>query len=255
MATVHGEQRIGDARVLVQDAVSEYVREAITAAGSLYAFAARREDAETIMGRGTIYVIPGPGQGRWVIRHLSHGGLLAPLTGDLFPAFGVERPFNEFRIAQRLREMGVATPEVVAAAVYPSGPMYRGEVARVEIADARDLADSLFGAPTLDRRTRLDILAAAGRLLRSMHRAGLIHPDLNLRNILIELGGGRPVAHIIDLEKCRLVPHAPQRWVRRMMRRLRRSVRKFEALTGRSIGDPEWHAFQRAYAGGEDGEG
>ena len=251
----HDEERIGGARVIAEPAVLEFVRTAITSSGSLYAYAAARDEAEPMKGRGTLYVISGPDSNRWVVRHLSHGGLLAPLTGDLFFPFGLERPYNELRVAKRLREVGVPTPEVLAAVVYPSGLMYRGDVARLEIPEARDLADCLFGQPDLDPAARSDILRAAGGTLGSAWRAGLIHPDLNLRNILVQFRDAEPKAFIIDLEKCRLVLQVPQTRLQRMIARLERSARKFEAQTGRRISDSEWDALREGYDEGKHGEG
>jgi Ser/Thr protein kinase RdoA (MazF antagonist) len=133
--------------------------------------------------------------------------------------------------------------------------MYRGDVARLEIADARDLADCLFKPPELDEALRSDVMRAAGRLLASTRRAGLIHPDLNLRNILVRLGEAAPVAFIIDLEKCRLVDGVSRHRSARMIARLERSARRFEAQTSQPISASEWETFRLGYAEGEHGKG
>jgi 3-deoxy-D-manno-octulosonic acid kinase len=46
-----------------------------------------------------------------VVRHAWHGGLLAPLTRDLFAP--PTRAPHELRVALRLADAGVPTPEVV----------------------------------------------------------------------------------------------------------------------------------------------
>ncbi len=239
--------RVHGAHVIVQETALPFVRDAIAGAGGLYDYAAAHPEAEAIQGRGRLYVIPGPGSDRWVIRHLTHGGMLAPLTGDRFVMRGTPRPFNELLLANKLNDIGIRTPEVVAAAVYPSGLIYRGEVARAEVTGALDLAECLFADSGLEEPRRHEVLAAAGQLMASLHLAGVAHPDLNLRNILIELGEGAPRAVIIDLEKCTVVPELSRRQRRRMIRRFGRSARRFEESTGRRLNLKEWETFRAAY--------
>jgi 3-deoxy-D-manno-octulosonic acid kinase len=241
------EIRVDGARAIVRTPVLEFVRDAIRSHGTLYEFAAARPGAEKLRGRGVLYVIEGPGPGRWVVRHLHRGGLLAPLTRDRFLRVGPRRPHNELRVSCALRSLGIPTPEVLVSVVYPSGIIYRGDVARDEVPDARDLADCLFGEPSLDEADRIAAMAAAGRLVRWLHLRGVIHPDLNLRNILLEWAGRPPRPYVLDLDKCRTVARVPASRRRRMLRRLRRSARRFEERTGRRIGDHEWECFEMAY--------
>lgn len=242
------ERRIAGAHVIVRSDALGFVEEALAASGTLYDYAAARPEADTLAGRQTIYVIRGPDTQRWILRHLSHGGRLAPITRDRFLRIGLPRPFNELRVAWQLREIGIPTPEVVAAAVYDERFVYRGDVAREEISPARDLASSLFGDPALNPVDRKAVLAAAGRLLGRLHGAGVIHPDLNLRNILIERSHEAARAFILDVEKCRIAAQVP-RWRRRaMLIRLKRSARKFEENSGREVSDQEWKIFHSAYA-------
>ncbi len=103
----------------------------------------------------------------------------------------------------------------------------------------------------MGREPRRRALAAAGRLVGALHRAGLQHPDLNLKNLLVQTDRqARHRAYIIDLEKCRLLDHLPQRKRARMLTRLRRSIRRFEQQTGQRLQDPEWEAFMSAYGEG-----
>lgn len=239
---------VGRADIIATPIALAFVREAIAAAGSLYDHAASRPGADTIRGRGTIYLVPGPDDNRWLIRRLTHGGVLAPISGDRFLRIGRPRPFNELRLSWQLRELGLPTPRVHAAVVYPHGLFYRGEVARQHVAPARDLAALLFADPNRPRPERQAALAAAGRLLGKLHRVGLVHPDLNLRNVLIETTDGAPRAYILDLEKCRRVERLTVGQRRRMLARLRRSARRFEQRGGGAVSEREWEAFENAYA-------
>jgi 3-deoxy-D-manno-octulosonic acid kinase len=241
--------RIGGARIVVREADATFVRDALAEAGSLYSYAARHPDAQQMRGRQTLYVIPGPRAARWVVRRLSHGGLLAPVTGDRFLRACGLRPLRELRLAHELAALGIPTPPVAAAVVYPRGPLYRGEIAREEITGALDLGACLYGKARLAEPGRRAALAAAGRLVRSLHEAGLLHPDLNLRNILVQSPGAAPRAYILDIEKCRRVARlrAPSR--KRMLHRLRRSARRFEERTGQRLSPEEWEEFRQAYGG------
>ncbi len=240
-------ERIGRALAVVREEGLAFVRDAVGAAGTLYDYAASLAGAEPIKGRGTVYLIPGPGRRRWVVRRLSHGGLLAPLTGDRFLRLGVPRPVNELSLALRLQELGVPTPRVAAALVYPAGLVYRGEVARDEITGALDLAACLFGGRRLAEPERRAALSAAGELIAALHRAGVIHPDLNLRNVLVRLGDEGPRAYILDVEKCRVAARLSNAARERMLRRFRRSARKFEEGTGERLSRAEWEALQGSY--------
>jgi hypothetical protein len=74
----------------------------------------------------------------------------------------------------------------------------------------------LAGSVTLDRALsgasgsrRAALLSAAGRALARWHHAGLVHPDLNLGNVLVCLRAGHPPEAgdlwVIDLEGARVV--------------------------------------------------
>jgi hypothetical protein len=243
--------RIGRAIVVAQPAAFPFVEAAIAQFGTVYDYAARHPETEAIPGRSTVFVVPGPGAERWLVRRLTHGGLLAPLTRDRFLRFGRPRPFNELWLSHRFRELKIATPRVVAAAVYPSGPVYRGEVARDYIADGDDLAACLFADDRFTDDYRREAMAAAGRLLCSLFEAGVVHRDLNLRNVLVRRSGGvgeaeRLDAAILDIEKCSLRRSLSEGQRRRMIERFRRSARRFEERTRRRVDPAEWQAFHAA---------
>lgn len=244
----YSEGRWDTARIVARHEALHHVQERIAAHGSLYAYAAAHPEARSMEGRRRIYVVPAPGGGRWLIRRLSHGGLLAPITRDLFLRAGTPRPLNELRLSCELRRRSIETPAVIAAVVYRAGPLlYRGEVAREEVPEALDLAGCLFGPRKMDAERRLCVLAAAGSLVGALHRVGLSHPDLNLRNVLVRPWDAEPTAYILDLEKCRLL-NSLSGWRRGLMlRRLRRSARRFEERTGERLGAGEWAAFDQAY--------
>ena len=246
----YAHKAMAGAHVLALETDLAFVAQAIDWAGGLHAYAARNSEAEKVQGRSTAFIIPAPDSGRWLVRHLTHGGFVSAITGDRFMRHGTPRPFNELRISVELRELGVRTPEVPAAVVYPFGPFYRGDIARRWIGDARDLASCLFAEPDLSKHQRADVLEAAGRLVRRLDDLGVGHPDLNARNILIEWSDESPRAHVIDLEKCRIDPQLPGWKRRRMFKRLTGSLYKFQNLTGRPLTGAERDILRLTYADG-----
>ena len=63
---------------------------------TIYAHAAAHPERRELSGRGPAYAIP-LGPARVVVRHVRHGGLLAPVTRDLFLA--PTRPIRVGRFA------------------------------------------------------------------------------------------------------------------------------------------------------------
>src|SRR5262249_34882048 len=80
---------VGAIEVVSANAVASAIPAALQAGSStLYGYARRHTDAKPLAGRGVAYAVPlpGPRDIRAVVRHNQHGGLLGPLTRDLFLA-------------------------------------------------------------------------------------------------------------------------------------------------------------------------
>lgn len=222
------------------------VRAAIARAGTLHRFAATHPDALRLEGRGPAHAIPAENGARWIVRHYRRGGALRRLLGDRYSPFHEPRPFRELRVVTEARRRGIRTPEVVAALHYSAVVHVRGDIAHRFLPDSLDLAAAVFG-DLLERPVQLAAAAAAGALLRDAHERGLIHPDLNLKNFLLDLGDGAPRAWLLDLDRARFVRTVGERQRDAMLRRVDRSFAKFEAQTRRSARDAR-AAFHDAYA-------
>lgn len=139
------------------------------------------------------------GGARGILKHYRHGGLAEALFGDLF--FGLRRPFREFLASERARQLGVPTIPLLAARVKAFATLfYRGDVLLRELPGARDLG-ALLTAPPDSARARNRVVRAAARAVRRMHDAGLIHGDLNLRNLLVHEGPEGFAAYVVDLDQ------------------------------------------------------
>ncbi len=231
--------------------------------GTLAVAAAADPEAETLAGRGRVYVVPSPRGERWVVRHYHRGGAVAPLLGDRYLRIGTPRPLRELRLGWALEERGLPTPAHIGAAVYPAGIWYRGDLVTRYVPGSRDLAAVLFPGRSLaggtgpatdsngddgpDSPDPRSAMMVTGRLFRTLHDGGVIHPDLNLKNVLIAGTGAAPSARVLDLDGARLADRVDEAARRRMIERFWRSARKWETATGRAL-EPGWgDAFQAGY--------
>jgi 3-deoxy-D-manno-octulosonic acid kinase len=191
-------------------------------------------------GREAHPVVTLPNGTRVVVRRYRRGGLMRLVNRGLY--FGGNRAFDELRAAERARAGGVRTPQVVAAIERPARMAgYRAWLATELVADGRDFAAWL--AAEDDETKRDAVIREAARQIARMHAAGVAHPDLNLRNLLV--AGGE--VWLLDFDKATGAPDpvAPARR-ERDLRRLARSARKLEA----PLTPAHWAAFREGYGDG-----
>lgn len=208
------------------------------AAGSLYDYAAHHPDARPLRGRGVAYAVPLPdGETRVVVRRSRHGGWLAPLTGELF--LSPTRAPHELQVSLRLAREGIPTPEVVAYSTYEVAPLLRrADVATREVAGALDLPAALARDP--DPASVRDAIRVVARLLARMAVAGVRHPDLNVRNVLIARdANGHREAWLLDVDRVWFDAPRHPRVREANLSRFARSARKLREREGLPIGDGE----------------
>ena len=220
--------------------VASAVKSALETYGSLYRWAAAQPAHDVFTGRGAAFGVT-LGPRRAVVRHARRGGLIAPLLRDLFA--GEPRFRHEIGMAGRLAADGVDTPAVLAGVAYPAGPMHRADVA-TERVEGTDLAALIFGTGPPESAERDDVLRAVGRLVRRLHVAGYVHPDLQLRNVLVTPPPRRAV--LLDVDTCRDATDAATR--RDNLARFYRSWDKWNRLHGPRLTDRDRLAFEEGYA-------
>lgn len=219
-----------------------FVRGAITRHGTLAAHAAANS-RHVLAGRTRTNVCDGPG-GLWVIRHSVRGGEVARLLGDRYVRAGEPRPIRELRASGRARALGIDTPEVLACAIYQETLFYRSDLATRFVEGSADLAALSFGPDPPVEAVRAEAWRAAGRLLASAFAIGLVHADLNLKNIVVTTTTGEARAHLLDLDRVRFTAKLSAIGRRAMLDRLDRSIRKFERRTGRRLSAVERDSFE-----------
>jgi 3-deoxy-D-manno-octulosonic acid kinase len=237
----------GDTAAARRD-VAGAVRRALEAGGTLYGWAAAQPDRTTFVGRGEAYGVT-LGATPAVVRHARHGGLLAPLLGDRF--VGRPRFYHEVALSRRLATGGVRTPEVLAGVRYRARPGHRADIATEQVAGA-DLVEMFFGDGPPAGPGRVAALEALGRLVRRLHDLGYVHPDLQLRNLLLtEATGSAPQAWLLDVDTCR--PMRGDRDAERAhnLDRFYRSWAKWNQLRGPRLTDVDRALFSAAYLADE----
>jgi 3-deoxy-D-manno-octulosonic acid kinase len=173
-----------------------------------------------------------------VVRAYRRGGAMRHLNRGRY--FLGHRAFAELRAAETARRGGVLTPLPLAATERGAGLGYTAHFATLWVPDTRDLAAWL---PDYGADGAADVLAEAGRQVGRMHMAGVAHPDLNLRNLLVR---GTEV-YLLDFDRARVYPGpVPGCQRERDLLRLARSARKLRAPVGRD----GWAAFRGGYGAG-----
>lgn len=182
---------------------------------------------ETVTGgRASHALVPLPTGERVVMRAYRRGGMLRHLNRQHH--FLGHRAFAELRATEVARAKRVRTPLPLAAVERPALLGYTALFATRWIPDSRDGASWLREA---DPAATLVLLQQAGEQIGRMHAAGVAHPDINLRNLLVagERGGQAPTLYLLDFDRARVYgAPVPTRRRARDLLRLARSARKLQ---------------------------
>jgi 3-deoxy-D-manno-octulosonic acid kinase len=196
--------------------------------GTLYAWAAAHPLRDARLGRAPTYVVPLSATVTGVVRHAWHGGVLAPLTRDRWRTPG--RAPREAAISDRLRALGIPTPEVLAWATYGAGPgLVRVDVCTRLVPQARDFVD-LF---TTGDAERAQLAARAlGPLMLRLAAARAHHADLNIKNVLLD---AHAAAVVLDVDRVTFTAIPPADVLERNWARLMRSAAKWARVLGDAV--------------------
>ena len=178
---------------------------------------------------------------RAVVREYRRGGVVRHLNEGRY--FLGNRALEELRVTVRAELGGVRVPEVIAAVERAGRVGYTASLATRWIAGAVEVAAWAVGR---EPAAVTGALHEIGRQIAAMHAAGITHPDLNLRNILLEWSGEArtPAVRLIDFDRARTWSGPISPAVRAIgLRRLARSARKL-AL---SVDESGWRAFREGY--------
>jgi Lipopolysaccharide kinase (Kdo/WaaP) family len=231
---------VGGAEVVSVGPLSGAIRAALESQATLYEYARQHAQAKPLAGRGVAYAAPLPdGSTRVVVRHNRHGGLMAPVTRDLFRP--PTRAPLELEASCRLASAGVPTPEIVAYAIYPAPFGFRrADVVTREIDRGFDLSAVLTKD---DPSLRARAWTAVAELLRQLAAAKARHHDLNVKNVLLRPNGDSLEALALDVDRVTFETGdvmAPN------VARLARSARKWRERHGAAVDDAELAVLARS---------
>jgi 3-deoxy-D-manno-octulosonic acid kinase len=131
------------------------------------------------------------------------------------------------------------------------GPFYRGWLATRQLAEGEDLWAVLSGGG-FSKAEKTELITSAAVAVRKMHREGIFHADLNLKNILVRREPTGIRCYMIDLDKAKLCSQGLSlRQANPNLRRLLRSVRKLDPRRA-FLTTEDWDLFIRRY--GEAGQ-
>lgn len=216
-----------DGRLLyLREGARDWLREVL--AGD---FAGVPADARTpVQGRGKHFAFETE-EGRVLARRVLRGGWISFMGPNLLSA---RRVFNEVHMLEAARSAGLRVPEILGFSIR------RGLFKNIVV-----VYREIEGAVTLEEAIRRGRpgLEAAARETRKMHGAGILHGDLNCRNILLRGDG----VHFVDFDRARLSRSESAQ--RRELARLFRSLAK---ELGKGFTGEHRRRIVEAYAGGPD---
>ena len=199
-------------------------------------------------GRGATAIVDGGHGARWRLKAMRRGGRLAAIWRDRYPS--VRRLVATLSASAEARQRGVPTAQPIALIVEvgPHG-LARGAMAFAEIEGSEDLARRVVRKTA----TRADLVATIGAV-RAMHDRGVVHPDLNLGNILLRpRAGDAPEVFLVDFDRATFtpgpLPFAPRQAA---LRRLERSCAKLTGVPG-PLGPGSEDLWYTTYAGDDAG--
>jgi len=195
-------------------------------------------------GRGRALLLDTP-FGPAVLRPYRRGGWAARISRDRYGYTGLERsrPMRETRMLARLRRQGLPVPEPLAGLCQRHGLYYTGALLTRRIEPAETLADRLESLNPANA-----VWAEAGKVIRRLHEAGVVHADLNARNVLVGSDGS---VHVLDFDRARIAPGAGRSF-RANLERLKRSLVKLWPEGRGEMLEPSWERLVQGY-GAADG--
>ena len=204
---------------------------------------ARWEDrgaiAGTARGRGHALFLDtefGPA----VLRRYFRGGLPSRISRErfVFSGYGRSRPVREFRVLAELSEAALPVPAPLAAQCRREGGVYTGGLLMRRIMGVEPLAERIRGGADDEALWR-----ETGACIRRFHDRGVVHADLNARNILVGEG-----IYLIDFDRARIRP-GDRRALEANLQRLRRSLAKFLSDSDRL--ESRWEWLMKGYGANE----
>lgn len=189
-------------------------------------------------GRGTTWFVQ-HGEHSLVLRHYYRGGFIRRFNKDKYVFTGLNRTrsFKEYSVLQCLFDAGLPVPEPAGARVIKSGRNYTADLLTRKIEGAQDLL-KVLQKPASDR-----LIKDIAELLVKLHQHGVVHPDLNIQNILVDQNNK---VWVIDFDQAKIMKLGARHRAR-MLERLERSFLKERARHGIVWTEQNWLKLRAHY--------
>lgn len=190
-------------------------------------------------GRGNTLILE-DGQREYVLRHYRRGGLVGRLIRDTYVWLGEDstRPFAEWRILQKLANLGLPVPRPVVARYRRKGMFYTADIITLRIPGIRSLTVRL-----LEGEGGAELWRSIGAGISRFHEIGVNHADLNAHNVQIGRAGD---LWLLDFDKARLEPAGT--WQQKNLARLHRSLCKIRSQDERvNYSESDWEELLAGY--------
>jgi 3-deoxy-D-manno-octulosonic acid kinase len=176
-----------------------------------------------------------------VLKHYYRGGAVAAISKDRYLGFNIEnsRAFREWRLLDKMQQLGLPVPRAVAAHVEKALFSYTADLVTEEIKQARTLADVLSKS-----KVNAEQWKKIGACIRLFHQHNVYHADLNARNILLTESGD---VYLIDFDRGQFRADSAS-WKMANLARLKRSLLKFKNNTaGFNFVENDWNNLLSGY--------
>ena len=133
-------------------------------------------------GRGNTLIL-GDGTGEYVLRHFRRGGAVGRFIRDRYLWLGEDRTraFAEWRVLQKLANLGMPVPRPAVARYRRRGPFYTADIITVRVPGIVPLSQYIA-----DHRPDEAFWQACGAAIYEFHEAGVYHADMNAYNVQID---------------------------------------------------------------------
>ncbi len=203
---------VGRMRLIVRCEGADGIAQALTTAENCTAV----ERAE----RGALRRFAWSAEREGLVRVCHRGGCIARLLGSHYLL--VNRPGSEFDAHWRVEQRGVPVPRVLGVLWERRGLWVSGALATELLAGPDLLAWLEVHASEECRPERTRMMESVGAVVRDMHRRGVWHADLQVKNIVVAAG----LPHLIDLDRAVVGPVPGRVRCSRNLLRFRRSLQK-----------------------------
>jgi tRNA A-37 threonylcarbamoyl transferase component Bud32 len=114
--------------------------------------------------------------------------------------FRISRALKSWRAGWKFLELGLPTPRPIACVEERRLRLLGRSYLLFEMLDGAHCLLDFWSDLSAERRR--EVLSLLGAEIGMMHRLGLLHGDLNWRNILVRRACGAPETYLVDLDGC-----------------------------------------------------